>query len=766
MVRKFSNQHSETNLSQYSIKMKRRIYIAAVSLAVVAGASAQNKLDYPAQRMMEAYQSLNSHTGDDNRVAYGESDRVVTALVTLKSAGDAARLEDRGYEIIDLFDDIAMVDIKLSDVEALCAEDYIVHVSFGGEAVPMMDKARAASNVDAVQAGTDLKMPYTGKGVIVSLYDTGLDPNHITFMNEDGESRVLAIDQITGTAGTEARFTTATQIAKYTTDKASETHGTHVLGIMTGAYRGESEMNRTTGDNPYYGCSPDADIIIGCGDLYNNNILKAVKYIRDCAELLEQPAVINLSLGSTAGSHDGSSSFNKALANYGKDAVIVVAAGNDGDLPMGVRHTFTEDEPELATSIVPYFTSSGQSVASRNFNGTVTFIANDKTPFTLTIGIANSRGVLSSEYVIDSSTSGRSTTINDNNLTGFGNAYGAGSSLAVSTNVDTAAQKYMANISFNLDTTPSSQRYILVFIIEAEEGKTVNGYVNGSGDGTNGYRCAGAFSGRGVDGWTDGSCNGSINDMACGENTICIGSYNTRKSWKTIQGSNAGYSYIVEGDISDFSSYGTLVDGRNLPDVCAPGCYILSAWSRFNISGGYASASSMVALTTENGIPNYWGPMQGTSMATPFAAGVFASWLEADPTLTVNDIRDIAVTTAKRDSYVDKGDPVQWGAGKLDAYAGVKEVLRRADAGVNDILADNSSDKLIVEALGENQYLVSLVGANVMTGRLYGVNGMLVKSIDSDGDALTVDCSSMAGGVYVLAVESAGGVHTTKIVVK
>lgn len=750
--------------------MKKPI-ITAFSALIAIGAVAQNKLDISAQRTMEAYRTsleFAAPAGPTIRsvASAGASADVYTALVTLKSPDDASALEALGYEIIDAFDNIAIIDLPLSDVDSLTAEDYVVHVSFGGQARPLMDKARAASGVDDVTAGTGLKQPYTGKGVYVSLFDTGLDPNHINFKDQEGNTRVIAIDKITGTNGAEARFTTAAQIRNFTTDKATETHGTHVLGMITGAYKGDVEYNRTTGPNPYYGVATDAEIIVGCGDLYNTNILKGVKYARDIAVGDGRPAVVNLSLGSNSGPHDGSSSMNQTLANYGKDVIIVISAGNEGDIPMGVMKTFTNDETEFTTSILPsYATATGTASTAANFTGDVTFYSNDKTPFKLTVAVANSRGTVSSTYVLDKSTSGRVTKLNGTNLTNFDKAYSSSSYMNVSSNVSTSNNRYGATISFSLDASSSSSRYIVAFIIEGQPGQVINGYANGTSYASNGQLINAIFSDRGVSDWTDGSCNGSINDMACGDNVICVGSYNTRKNWPTIKGTTNGYSYIVEGDISDFSSYGTLYNGTNLPHVVAPGCYVMSSWSKYNIDAGY-STSGMGATVTADGRANYWGPMQGTSMAAPFAAGVFALWLEADPTLTVADVKDIAMTTAKRDSYVEAGDPVQWGAGKLDALAGIKEVLKRADAGVGSIIADATDKKLIVEELGGNVFSAFLAGCDGLNASLYSLGGQRMLTASAADDEVTVDASALAPGIYILSVEGGNARESAKILVR
>ncbi|KAG2500681.1 hypothetical protein HYH03_001447 [Edaphochlamys debaryana] len=69
----------------------------------------------------------------------------------------------------------------------------------------------------------------------------------------------------------------------------------------------------------------------------------------------------------------------------------------------------------------------------------------------------------------------------------------------------------------------------------------------------------------------------------------------------------------VPGVMSDFSSYGPAFDGRIKPDLVAPGTNIMSA----KMGSGVLSRNSS---TCDAGLTN----MQGTSMATPLAAGHFA----------------------------------------------------------------------------------------------------------------------------------------------
>ena len=101
-------------------------------------------------------------------------------------------------------------------------------------------------------------------------------------------------------------------------------------------------------------------------------------------------------------------------------------------------------------------------------------------------------------------------------------------------------------------------------------------------------------------GWVKGSRNGSISDMACAANVISIGSYNVRNHWPSLDGYVYGYNKkgqgndFPEGEVSRFSSYGTLADGRNLPDICAPGASVISSVNTYCVTNpdmGYTPAA-------------------------------------------------------------------------------------------------------------------------------------------------------------------------------
>jgi PKD repeat protein len=124
----------------------------------------------------------------------------------------------------------------------------------------------------------------------------------------------------------------------------------------------------------------------------------------------------------------------------------------------------------------------------------------------------------------------------------------------------------------------------------------------------------------------------------------------------------SGYNHVVcvastnENDIkSDFSNYGNAVD------FCAPGGY------------GNSGPQGLMSTTYEETSYGYYNCYFGTSMATPFAAGLCGLIKSVNPDLTPDEIEAIIESTcvnidtiAGNASYAG-----MLGAGRIDAYAAV-----------------------------------------------------------------------------------------------
>lgn len=762
----------------------RKIYLSLLVAGLAFTGIAQSKLDMRSRAALRSYKMEqvpvhNAYTKSLEMAGVPVSH--VTALIKLAPGATAEQLEAAGVNVVRTRGDIAMVSMPVNEVERISKLDCIKTLSISRKAAPKMDKARVAMGVDKIHAGEDLPQAYTGKGVITGIVDTGVDPNHANFRESDGTSRVKQLTHIYVTdsyAGTyEVDMYSGDTIKEFTTDYASTYHGAHTMGIMAGGYRdtltaatGSTTLSAkvSTINNPYYGVAYESDIAASCGDMNDMFIALGVEGILDYAYRTEQPAVINLSLGSNSGARDGSETMSQYLDMAGKEAIICIAAGNEGEMPIAANKTFAEGDTVMKTFIAPLYgdvTASNGTFYQLRYGQTEIY-SNDSTEFKVELVIYNrSRNTIIFRHAITENMQGNAVYYAspeyveyDTDLTNVNFTRAFAGYVGIGTMNDSNTGRYYALIDcfvHNNQTYNADSNYVLGIIVTGKPGQRIDSFC----DATYTY-----FDDYGVDGWMKGSTNGSISDMACAHNVLVVGAYNTRNTWVSLnkQAYTIGTSYIP-GEVTSFSSYGTLADGRNLPHVCAPGATIISSSNSYFIDSYSDIDPGLQAKLIENTRNSYWHQESGTSMATPAVAGSIALWLEADPTLTIDEVKDIAMSTATVDTQVSSftGDPVQWGAGKFNAYAGLKEVIRRAANGVGDVLAEDNS-RLLISA-HDRTFNVFLGGSELMNVVLYNISGQPVLNVSAQGDEVNVDTSSLNAGIYILSVN---GCHNKRIFVK
>lgn len=147
-----------------------------------------------------------------------------------------------------------------------------------------------------------------------------------------------------------------------------------------------------------------------------------------------------------------------------------------------------------------------------------------------------------------------------------------------------------------------------------------------------------------------------------------------------------------EGTLADFSSRGTPreirlanedpLDDYDAPTITAPGTGRAFASNVSRFTTGMVAARSVLTSATVAADSEltptealFYTQKSGTSMATPFVAGVVALMLDADVLLTPDEIKQILMDTA---STMPGYEEWQVGAGYVNAYAAVDKVFNRA----------------------------------------------------------------------------------------
>ena len=747
--------------------MKRQLKIFLLAGATVLTASAQDKFDAYSYMILDTYQramanpeikaDLVPYMPFDISEVRSRGEAESSIIITLNEGYTADDIEALGFEVVSVLDEIVVARGLVSDIMALPEHDCVKSLSFGRLREVMMNNTREVTGGQAVQDGTGLPKKYTGAGVIAGIWDTGMEPNHVNFLDSKGNSRINRFWWFTGN-GQFSEYTNA-NIASVTTDDREGTHGTHTMGCMAGSWNGRGGGGyavptaakwSVTGSNPFYGMAPGAEIAAGAGMLYDSNTIAAVTNIANYATSVNKPFVVNLSIGSNDGPHDGSDAIGQALTKVAqRGGLVFVSAGNEGQDNISVQKTFSGSD----TSVATFVQATGLA------NGNYSFWSNSSEPFTLTVLVYN-RQTNKIEYSYDFGPTGGSNSyrLGFGGITdaAFSSAFVGSSSyvsLSRSTNSGTNNRYGVSGyitLTVNSEKNPRGENYALGFKVTGKSGQRVD--IN-AGLGT--YT---PFTSFGVPGYVDGTPDFSINDVASGPDVIAVGSWNSRISFPTKSGMATAGSFTQNG-ISPFSSYGTTFDGRKLPEICTPGINIISSISSYYYASlsdrdkEYISGQQKTPNTyaINPGQENYWYSMSGTSMASPIAAGAICLWLEANPYLTLADVREIFKNTNITTGLVAANPQARWGGGKLDVLNGLKAVLNLGS--VNDIAVDK--DNLLFTPKGNNEWEVFVAGAKSVNADIYSLSGVMVGSVASDGDTVTINADNLEKGIYVVTVNGA-----------
>ena len=626
--------------------------------------------------------------------------------VFIKASPDSiAELRKKGIKIHANFDSIATATVPLTMFNSSSLTG-VKSVALAQRLYLCNDSAKILSNVPIPSASSEL-LSKTGKGVIVGMIDTGFDFNHINFLDSLGNNRIVSVYMPEDTTGVApvidgdtlpgSCYTTQEQIRNLTTD-SEYLHATHTTGTAAGSYVG----------NKYSGIAPQCEIV-ACGmpdeKLTDVNIANSLKFIFNYANRQGKPCVVNMSLSSFDGAHDGTSYICRLideLSDFGK--IIVVSSGNDGNKTICIHKDFTTESDTLSTFLTNQY--SGQ-----NINGYLSMWSHSAASFSFRFQIVdrNTKEICyTSPWVSElpaDSTFEISNEIDDE----FGKYYDGSVIYASELNYDN--NKFQGLLYVNAKYKDINKSIRVQYV--SNQGNSLRGWGSSNMRFVT-YNFADHISG-------DNSM--SISDMATGNHSISVGSYDSRSQAAVISGKNAS---IVAGsnpsNISVFSSYGPDENGVNRPDIVAPGNSLVSSYSRFEKTMS-VSDNWVTLYETVDGIKYPYGINRGTSMSAPVVTGAIALWLEMNPQLTSQQVKTVFQNTAIKDAYVI-ASPEKWGSGKLDVASGIKFL---------------SSESFIGDVNGDGMVNVSDVSA--LIGVILGEEKSPYSDVNKDG---IVDVSDIA----------------------
>ena len=696
--------------------------------AMPTGLTAQNSMSPKTAIMVHGLENMGTR-------ASKQEDKTVTAYVTITPGKTS--WQQLGLTPISIFGNTATVRVAMSKIESIAGADGVEYVQVTASPQPMLDVARAETGVDMVHNATTLDQPYTGKGVIVGIVDAGFDYTHAAFRNPtDGSLRIRKIwEQKNSTfEGAKApekygygiELDTPELIARAMGDNSENSHGTHVAGIATGSDPYKS--------GAYRGNAPEADIVLVAVDLESctsADISNAIAYIYDYADAMDMPCVVNLSLGNHQGPHDGTSTFDTmADAMQGPGRLIVGAAGNHRADKFHISHSFSSADDTPLKTFVTYKTAP----STVNVGGDIEIWGEQGTDFTVDISAYS----LFNKKDVVSATAYPNDGVTDIELA----RYTTGKWTVAS---ETSPLNGKPHVTLSSALTSIRTNHAIAITVTPKTAGRIDIWADNTRLG---------LDSKDEEGFTAPGESSTIAEIAgTAKRILTVGAYTTRNDY-TANGTHGTLNETI-GDISSFSSYGPTADGRMKPEISAPGCFIISAVSSNDASGTIIQADSNDSWERNN----MYGYMQGTSMSAPFVAGIVATWLQAYPQLTPEQLREVMKSTARKDTFtgtLEEGDN-NWGYGKVDALNGLKQCINIATAGCESletpfdgtITIEGDIMRIAFYRATHASMTVSTLSGHKVLGKTLG--------LCNAGATENISLAGIPRGIYIVSVTTDGG---------
>jgi len=261
----------------------------------------------------------------------------------------AAALPDFVHVVAE-FGDVATCRLRIDDIVRVRARPGVISLKaprFLSSCAPIEEDEA----LDLLSEGTRVNSSGGGAGVVVAFLDFGFDFAHPNFRNADGSTRLIGLfdqrgyDESSPTTYGYGRIHSREDLDRalasddpyaaigyrpQDSDRGRGAHGTHTLDIAAG-------NGLLEGSVP--GLAPDCELLCvhvstggtkGLADLGDSvRLLEALDWVRGSAG--GRPFVVNMSLGTTGGDHTGTSLVERAMDALLREApgrAIVQSTGN------------------------------------------------------------------------------------------------------------------------------------------------------------------------------------------------------------------------------------------------------------------------------------------------------------------------------------------------------------------------------------------------------------------------------------------------------
>jgi hypothetical protein len=599
------------------------------------------------------------------------------------------------------------------------------------------DTARVFHHVNEVHAGSgDLPQAYTGRNVVMGYVDQGLDWNHPDFRDANNVSRVIRYWDHTANSNASSpapygygQICDSIKIASGTCPYSEITtgHGTTVAGAGSGNGRANGKQK---------GMAPDSKIIVVETNFNLPNwtltVADACDYIFKTADSLGLPAVVNLSVGSYYGSHDGkdpASEMMETLIAEKGGRIIVGAAGNGGNVGKYHLHgTATND-----TSFVWFTNNPNNQIApnsvyfdlwadSAAFKDVMFGFGADKPgPNYKFRGYSNFHPGLVTAV----------QPLRDTIYSSLGNRIAVVEIYTEMLN----ATFHMEGLITNIDSTNYLFRFATTgsgeYDLWSGAWAQLNNMVTNIPTPIE-YPAILNYQ-------LPDSLQTVVSSWNCSDKIISVGNIRNRKTHTNKNGA----PYVTAdttpvGKLSPNSSKGPSRLGVVKPDISASGDVMLAA--------APLPLLNNPANNTSIDIGGFHARNGGTSMASPIIAGIAALYLEKCNTATAADFKRDLINNAFSDSFTGSVPNNAYGFGKADAY---KTLVYAADL-IHDSVYCGITTPITAVA---GTLIDSVLWSNGFSGNPVLVNqeGTYTATIYYNGSCQSIGIATLTVGTYPTA---------------
>lgn len=647
---------------------------------------------------------------------------LIAVLGKINSSFDKNRAIKDGFEVGAVIGSIISMRIPLYLLREGFTYPGIDYIEVADKMEPELDKAVKDIRADLVQKGVDLPQPYTGKNVIVGIVDWGFDYTHPMFYDTSlTHTRIMAAWDQVKVIGTPppgfshgAYYSDPDQLAAAQHDTFSiihDYHATHVAGIAGGGGAGTI----------YRGIAFESDLLFSQMRTDVSSSLDAYQWMYNMAQAAGKRLVINNSWGGQRTYPlDGTSLLSQAIDAFSDQGVVfVVSGGNNGNINFHLKKTFNQDSIKSRIGGFDYVNDHelwGQTVSMWGEQGH---------PFSAKLRILDAANNIAGESELIHTAS--SPAYVDTILI-------IGADTIFYNFITDAAHPLNVRPQMTLNVKSTNQDLKKIIYAEAESGTVHfwNTRLTYYGGGNWGY----GFSAP-IAGYVNGDKNYGIGHPGVTNSVITTAAHETNFT------------------LTSFSSYGPRMDEVLKPDISAPGQDICSSFNSFA-----KESVTTVTQVTFNGKSYGFIRLSGTSMSAPMVTGSVALLLEANPTLSAAEVKEIILGHARTDGLTGQIGPegnVRWGYGKLDIYNAIQSITGSTATG--NILESKSI--LFPNPTRDVVYVNGGLEGNE-TFALRRLDGTTISRGHFDG---SLYLGELSDGMYILSIKNSSGVESYNVVV-